>query len=254
MAISLGSLKRLKANASPIALFYGVPGVGKTLLASELPKTVWVQFDGESAPAGVSLDGWDGLTDYSDADDAIRELYENEHEFKTLVIDSTSGLEAAINREACRRNKWETLEDPGYGKGYVAAENVWMEFFEKLAMLRRDTGMAIILLGHTEINRFDSPTTDPYSRYRVGLHKRAAALVEEHCDLIGFLNYRTTLKKVDTGFNKSVTHGEGGGQRVIYLEERPGFIAKNRFNMPSEITFKKGEGYTALAKHFPAAE
>jgi hypothetical protein len=37
------------------------------------------------------------------------------------------------------------------------------------------------------------------------------------------------------------------------LEERPGFIAKNRYDMPSEITFVKGKGYTSLAKYFAPA-
>ncbi|MBR0883873.1 hypothetical protein JQ608_43935, partial [Bradyrhizobium liaoningense] len=45
---------------------------------------------------------------------------------------------------------------------------------------------------------------------------------------------------------------EGGGTRWMFLEERPGFIAGNRFSMPAEMQFKKGEGYAALAKYLPA--
>ncbi|WP_311276128.1 AAA family ATPase [Methylobacterium sp. WCS2018Hpa-22] len=254
MAVSLSSLKKLKTSTSPIALFYGVPGVGKTSLAAEFPATVWIQFDGESAPSDVALDGWEGIKSFGEVIEAIGALYNEEHEFKTLVIDSVSELEAAVWGEACRRNNWRSIEDPGFGKGYVEAENVWREVLEGLTALRRDKAMTVILLGHCEIGRFDSPTTDPYHRYRVNLHKRAADLIEASTDLIAFLNYRVSLKKVEAGFNKTVTHGEGGGQRVIYVEERPGFIAKNRFNMPSDLPYKRGEGYAALSKYLaPAA-
>jgi hypothetical protein len=253
--ISLSSIRKARGATSPLALFYGVAGVGKTALAAEAPSPIFIRTGGENFPAELAgkVDEFPETNDFASFVAAIGSLLNEDHDFKTLVIDSLSGVEFLIWAEACRRGGWQTIEDPGFGKGYVAASSLWKDILDGLRALRAEKGMAIVLIGHTEIGRFDSPTTDPYSRYRVGLHKRAADEVEEACDLIAFINYRTTLKKADVGFNKTVTHAEGGGARVIYTEERPGFIAKSRYGMPSEIAYKKGEGWAALAKYFPTA-
>lgn len=253
MALSLSGLKKITTAEAPIALFYGVPGVGKTSLAAEFPDAVWLQFDGEQAPAGVDLDGWAGVKTYEEVVTAIGALVNEEHEFKTLVIDSLSTLEKAVWAETCRRKNWTSIEAVDYGKGYVEADAVWGEIISGLIALRAERSMSVVLLGHTEIVRFESPTSDPYARYYVGIHKRARALIEANVDLIGFINYRIALKKVETGFNKTSTHAEGGGVRIIHVEERPGFTAKNRYNMPPEVTFKRGAGYSELAKYFPGA-
>ena len=39
------------------------------------------------------------------------------------------------------------------------------------------SGMTVILVGHAEIKRFDSPETEPYDRYQPKLHARASALI-----------------------------------------------------------------------------
>lgn len=251
MAISLGTLRKIDAERPAQGVIYGVKGVGKTSLAAQFPSPILLRIgDGENTPKGVSVDGWD-INTFDELIEAIGVLFSEDHPFKTAIFDSLTSLEVVVNAETCKRNGWKTLEDPGYGKGYVAAENTWQEVFEGFAALRKAKGMTVLQIGHCEIIRFDSPTTDPYSRYQLDLHKRARALVEANADMILFVNYRATLKKVETGFNKSVTHAEGAGQRIVYTEERPGFIAKNRFDMPPEIPFKKNEGFAALAPYLP---
>ena len=116
-----------------------------------------------------------------------------------------------------------------------------------------DRGIAVVIIAHQVIKRFDSPTTDPYDRYSVKLHKRAAALVSEKSDIVAFCNYRVSLKTKEVAPKKGITHGEGGKERNIHLTEGAGFMAKNRFNMPEKsITYKKGSGYAELSKYFPA--
>jgi hypothetical protein len=253
MAISLSNLVKKTASAAAIIVIYGVPGVGKTSLAAEFPDGVFMQIgDGENAPAGVTLDSFGEIKTFDDVIGAIGALYSEEHNFKTLTVDSLGALEPVIQKEACRRNNWNTIEDPGFGKGYVAAEAVWMEFLDGVAALRRDKGMTVILISHCDIIRFDSPTTDPYSRYRINLHKRAADRIEASADIIAFLNFKVAIKKADVGFNSKVSHGEGGGVRFIHTEERPGYIAKNRYKMPPEIQYREGEGYKVFAKYLPA--
>lgn len=251
MAMSLASIRKGKQDKPPFILAYAPAGAGKTELAASAPSPIFIRTPGEDYPAGVTPDEFPEAASFADVIEAIGVLANDAHDFQTFVVDAADGLERLVSAETCRRNGWATIEDPGFGKGYVAAAGVWGEVLEGLKFLRVERRMNVILLGHTEINRFDSPTSDPYSRYRINLQKRAADLLEAAADLIAFINFRVSLKKVEAGFNKTVTHGEGGGSRVIYTEERPGFIAKNRYGMPPSLDYKKGEGWKVLSKYFP---
>lgn len=251
MALSLSSLKSSKSDRPPVVLLYGVGKVGKTSLAAEFPDPIYLPTDGERTPDDVELATPGTIETFEDVLDVFGELLSTEHDRKTVIVDSLDGLEPLIWAATCRRNGWANIEEPGFGKGYLAADAEWNEFFQALSALKA-AGMAVVLIAHPEIVRFDSPTSDPYSRYGIKLQRRAAALAQEKADIIGFMNYRISIKEKDVGFNKKVAHAEGGTERQIHLEERPGFIAGNRYSMPANISFKKGSGYAELSRYFPA--
>ena len=259
MAISLTSLYQRSAPKPPIMVLYGVGGVGKTTLAagSDAPVFLWV----EDGAGKITVPGW-RVSTFADVMEALSVLYTEDHKFKTVVIDSLDWLETLVQAETCTRHEWKSIEDAGYGKGYVAALGVWREYMEGINSLRDDKGMTIVQIAHADIKRFDSPEHEPYDRYQIKLHARAAGLVQEHADIVGFVNYRVSLAKTEVGFNKKVARGVGGGHRVLYLEERPAFHAKNRFSMPVSIDLpttkeawsKPGEIWAALGAHLPKSE
>jgi hypothetical protein len=232
MAISLASLKRRERERPPIILLYGVKGIGKTTFASGAPSPVVAAV--EDGLGALDVPFWN-VTSWADVMQAVGILYSEEHDRKSLVVDSLDWLEPFVWAEACRRNGWTNIEDPGYGKGYVAAAAIWREYLEGIRALRDEKNMLVVQIAHEQIKRFSNPDTEPYDRYQIKLHDRASALVQEHADIVGFLNYRVSIKQTDVGFNKKVTRGVGGGQRVLYLEERPAYLAKNRFGLPSSI-------------------
>ncbi len=258
MAFDLNALKSSKSNLPPIAVFYGVGGSGKTELASQFPGPLYVPTVGEEPPEGIEMATPGTATNLADIYATIDMLLSTEHEFKTLIIDSADGLEPLVHAKVIEENPLTEkgnpvahLDDYGYGKGYNLAETKWQELVSGFVALRA-AGIAVVILAHEEIVRFDDPTGDPYARYQIRLHKNASAVLREAAHIVGFINYRRTIKEKDVGFNKKVAHAEGGGERLIYLEERPGFLAKNRYSMPPSITYKKGLGYSALAEYFPA--
>lgn len=256
MALSLASINKTKPKAHPIVLLYAVEKVGKSSLAAEFPAPVFIQTNGENPPADCEVDSFTPDAPLETIDglfEAIEALFTEEHAFETFVIDSADGLEKLVQAEACKRNNWPDIEAPGYGKGYVAAEAIWNEVIVALTALRDQKGMNVVLISHAETFRFDSPTSDPYARYRPNLRKSTSDLIQAAADIIAFINYRVSIKKEDVGFNNTVKRGEGSGQRIIYLEERPGFIAGNRYGMPPDIHYKKGEGFKELAKYLPKA-
>jgi rRNA maturation protein Nop10 len=250
MAISLGSLRSSASKLPPIVLLYGVGKVGKTSLAAEFPDPLYLPTDGERTPEGIDLPTPGTIESFDDLLNIFGELLTEEHDRKTVIVDSLDGLEPLVWAATCRRLGVASIEEPGFGKGYVEADTEWNEYFQAISALK-NAGIAVVQIAHPEIARFDSPTSDPYSRYSIKLHKRAAALAREKADVIGFLNYRISLKEKEVGFNKKVAHAEGGSERQIHLEERAGFIAGNRYSMPASISFKQGQGYVELSKYFP---
>lgn len=250
MAISLASLKSSKSNDPPVITLYGVGKIGKTSLAAEFPDAIYLPTDGERTPEGVDLQTPGVIESFADLLNVFSELLTEPHDRKTVIIDSLDGLEPLIWAAVCQRLGVNSIEEPGYGRGFVEADSEWHEYFQAVSALKA-SGIAVVQIAHPEIVRFDSPITDPYSRYGIKLHKRASAMVREKSDIIAFVNYRVTLKEKEVARQTKVTHAEGK-ERQIHLSEGAGFVAGNRYSMPDVITFKKGAGYSELQKYFPA--
>lgn len=235
MAIDLSTISRNRSTAPPRIVVYGPHGIGKTTFGAHAPAPVVLPF--EDGLGELDVDAFPLLASWDDTMAALGALYTEAHEFGTVVVDSLDWLEPIVWAETCKRHGQQDIEAFGYGKGFLFALDVWREFFAGLVALRQDKGMAVILLAHAEIKRFDDPTNEPYDRYQLKLQPRAAALVEEWADCVLFANYKTFTAKTDAGFNKKVTRGVGTGERVMYTEERPGWKAKNRYSLAPELPF-----------------
>jgi hypothetical protein len=247
MAISLASLKRTTALSSPRILVHGVAGVGKTTFAAAAPNPVFILT--EDGLGTLDVPHFPLARTFDQVMEALGVLYSEPHDFKTVVIDSVDWLEPHIWARACQDNGWSSIEDPGYGKGYVAALGFWRDHLDGLNALRNERGMTVIQIAHTDIRRFDSPEHEPYDRYQIKLHARAAALLQEHSDVVLFANYRISTIRADVGFNKKVTRALGSGERVLYTAERPAFLAKNRFGLPDSLPLS-WEAFAAAMPYF----
>lgn len=253
MAISWDELKDTSDTDPPLCTFYGGAKTGKTTLASEFPSPLYVRTgEGERAPAGVKMKSLGVSESYNDVLDQMAYMMEAEHDRKTFVLDALDGLELHIRAEACHRNGWANIEEPGYGKGYAAEQAIWHDFIKECLKLKK-AGFYVVLLGHIKVKTEPGVTTDSYPRYRLNLRDDAGSAIADASDLIGFVHQRVSIKKEDAGFKKTNNRGEGAGEINIAVQERPGYIAGNRYDMPkATIPFKKGYGFSALSEWFPA--
>lgn len=253
MAISWDELKDTRDTDPPLCTFYGGAKTGKTTLASEFPAPLYVRTgDGERAPAGVVMKSLGVSETYADILDQMAYMAEAEHDRRTFVLDALDGLELLIRAEACHRNGWANIEEPGYGKGYAAEQAIWHEFIKECLKLKK-AGFYVVLLGHVKVKTEPGVTTDSYPRYRLNLRDDAGSAIADASDLIGFVHHRISIKKEDAGFKKTNNRGEGAGEINIAVQERPGYIAGNRYEITKPtLPFKKGHGFAALSEYFPA--
>ena len=244
MAFDLSSISPTKRKRAFTMSIYGPGKIGKTTFAACAPSPIGILTeDGMSAIDGLAFPICQTLEDvYS----AINFLLKEDHQFKTVFLDSLDWLEPLIYADVCQQNNWKDIESPGYGKGYTVAAEAWRVLLTWLTALRANRDMNVILIGHEKITRFEDPMREGYDVYGLKLHQRASALVQEWSDVIAFANYQVFTKTKDVGFNKKQVKAIGGENRLLHLEARPSFVAGNRFNLPPELPLTWADFEAAL--------
>lgn len=226
-------LEKRTTIAPPRIMLYGAHGVGKTTFASQAPNPVFIQT--EDGLGSIRTTAFPLATSYQDVINAIGALYSEEHSYQTVVLDSLDWLESLIWQHVARVGGQASIEGFGYGKGYLFAADRMREIIEGLTALRDQKNMCVILTAHAIVKRFDDPANEPYDRYTLKLHPKAAAVVSEWVDIIGFASQEMIVKKEDVGFGKAVKRGLAIGDHVLNLSMRPAFDAKSRYPMPDKI-------------------
>lgn len=222
------------------AVIYGTHGVGKTTLFSHFPNHVLARVeDGEGS---INVRHFPNRVEsYEHACRAIGAVLRDPSRYQFLGFDTIDWLEPLIWAETCQREKIESIESVGYGKGYLLADNVWREFLDGLNAVR-DAGVNVILLAHHEVTQYAPPESEPYNRYDLNLHKRARAMIHEWADIVGFCHEKSTvIQKTEKVGKQEKTTTRAGGLvgRYIGFTRKPTYEAKNRYGMPDEIPLTK---------------
>ena len=235
----LAQIQQGRGAAPPRLLIYGTEGIGKSTIASQSPQPIFIptedglgEIDCHRFPLARSLEAVTA---------ALTELHTAAHDYQTVVIDSLDWLERLVWDAVCENFGVGSIEkvDGGYGKGYIYALTPWRDLLDRLAALHQDRHMAIILLAHAKVEKFDDPESSPYDRYSPRLHKHAAALVTEWCDAVLFATRKLRTQTEDAGFGRkrTIAHaiGKDGGERVLRTVGSPSCVAKNRYNLDAEL-------------------
>lgn len=220
-------------------VIYGPEKIGKTTLASKMPKPVFIDVEGSTSDLDVARtpqpESWTALVDM------VEQFARDHHGYETLVIDTADWCEKLAIAHVCAANHLTALGGQNdFGRSYNLLDTEWRRFLDSLSRVAA-SGMHVCLLAHAGVKPFRQPDLpDAYDRWELKMEKKPAAATKEWARNLLFLNYKTYV--VEDGNKKRGT----GGHRVMYATHTPAWDAGNRAGLPEESKLD----YAAIAKLF----
>ena len=243
MAFGLNSI-RLSSDGDlpPRVVLYGTSGIGKTTFGAMAPNPIFIPT--EDGAAAVSVPTFPLIRAWKNAEgtgliDAFSVLASSEHNFQTVVLDSAEWTENILKEQVAKDHGLEVYDTNhkalAYGRGGRALEEYWRKICDSFTYLRDHRNMGVIILAHSQVKRFDDPTTEAYDRYILDLMKDSAAVLTEWADIVLFANTQTAVIEEKVGIGGSKKRGVGPSERFMYTQETPAFKAKCRWPVPPKL-------------------
>lgn len=239
MKITSGVLNRPQK-----VVVYGPEGIGKSTFASRFPEPLFLDIEDSTSQLDVKriqgINSWEMLL-------SLISQINQERPCKTVVVDTADWAEKLCIQHVCAVNKKNSIEDFGYGSGYVKLLEEFAKLLEALNLSVK-AGINVVLNAHAQIRKFEQPDEmGAYDRWELKLNKKTtaqtAAVVKEWADALLFVNYKTMVVD-NNGKKKGV-----GGKRVMYTQHTSTWDAKNRWGLPMEVSFD----FSAIASYIPGS-
>ncbi|HZG81589.1 MAG TPA: ATP-binding protein [Brevibacillus sp.] len=223
-----------KVQKAKKVVLYGPEGIGKSSLAAQFPRPIFI--DTEGSTTEMDVDRTPKPTSWEMLRQQVEWVKQQAGRYGTLVIDTIDWAEMLCVDSVCARHGKKGIEDFGYGNGYVYTKEEFGRFLNLLSDVI-EAGIHVVLVAHAQIVKFEQPDEmGAYDRYQLKLGKKTssqtAPLVKEWADMVLFINYKTFSVAAD---DKGRKHKAQGGARVVYATHHPAWDAKNRHGLPDEF-------------------
>jgi hypothetical protein len=219
-----------------IATILGDAGLGKTSLSNTFPNPIFIRAeDGlQSIPIDQRPDAFPLIDDVDQLWEQLSALIKEDHDYKTVVIDSVTALERMfIDRvvsDDLKNAKSINQAMGGYGAGLTAVGALHGRLRKACGILNAKKGMHIVFIAHADTETIDLPDKDPYTRYSLRLGKKSQAPYIDDVDLVGFLK----LASFTTGDgNKKKVISDGS--RLLSVTATASNVSKNRFGINQDL-------------------
>lgn len=236
-------------------LVYGVDKIGKSTFGACAPKAIFFgaedgskQLDVHRFPQPANENGDQIPTEWTDMLDAVEQLTHEPHSYQSLVIDTVDWLEPLLHAWICQRDGKGSIEDYGFGKGYVAALDQWRVLLSRLDAMVHKRKMNVILLGHALIKNFKNPEGEDYDRFELAIHAKASGLIRQWVDAALFANHEIYSVASKNGDRH---RGVATGNRVIHTERSAAWDAGNRYSLPAQLPLSWDAFWDAVRASVP---
>lgn len=215
MAINLMELQPQRISRSlkgKFVFLYGLPGVGKTTLASQFPKSLILGFEqGTNALDNVYVQP---ISTWSEWNTVLRQLCNNKalkEKYETICFDTADMMWDILVRKICAEHDVTRLGEIGWGQGYDEARQ---EFLSGLDQLSK-SGYGIVFISHSTEKVFKNEKGEDYTKIVPALPNRPFDIINKMVDIVGY------IREVETE--------EGQRERYIYFRGDDRYLAKSRF-------------------------
>lgn len=232
-------------------VIYAPEGLGKSTLAGLIPNSLFLDFEKGTHHLNVARLEPSTL---KETEDALKALAKDCQGFETIIIDTIDWLEELIIQAVCEEHSKKGLEDFGYGKGYVyLAERVngILTLLNTCALK-----MNVILIAHCHSKKFELPdSAGAFDHYELKLSKQVGPLVREWCDALLFGNWKTKVREIGEGDQKTFKAvASSGRERILYCAHAAAWDAKNRHGLKEEEAWNIDTIKRCLGNAAPGAE
>ena len=220
----------------------GDAGLGKTSLASTFPKPIFIRAeDGlQAIPKSNRPDAFPVVSTIDDLWDQLTSLIKEEHDYKTLVIDSITQLDTLFMN-------WIVDTDPkkprtiaqalgGYGAGFQALSSLHGRVRKAAGILNETKGMNIVFVAHADTETIELPDQDPYTRYNIRMQKKSVSHFVDNVDMVGYLKLETHT--IGDGDRKKAI---SDGTRLLVTYATAANISKNRYGITEDLVVIAGQ-------------
>lgn len=239
----LESIKKGPSTRPPKIMLIGQEGVGKSTAGAKMPSPVFLC--GESGLVGPQFADTPSFTPTSWAESLAfcDELASNPSGYKTLVIDTLDWIEPMLYAHVvatAKKNEIKHIEDFGYGKGYVIAQQ---EARKMLAVLDKvnAAGLAVLILSHSQLKTVKNPEGDDYDHFESKVNTKVAGIFKEWCDAVLFARFEIYVRK-----DGMKVKAQGGTERIVQTTHSAAWDAKNRYGLPEVMDLDMSEIYTRI--------
>ena len=234
----LSSIKKPEDRPAIVTIL-GDSGLGKTSLACTFPNPIVIRAeDGLSAiPSEQRPDAFPVIQKVDDVWDQLMALIKEDHEYKTVIVDSVTALERLFiqhiidNDPKNPRSINQALG--GYGAGLAAVATMHQRVRKACGILNERKNMNVVFVAHADTETVELPDQDPYTRYSLRLGKRSVAPYVDDSDVVGFLKLQT-FTTGDGDRKKAMSDGT----RLLVCYATASNVSKNRFGIEDDIVFE----------------